>query len=165
VGRECGLTVRKNTGSLEIFCDVVYGRDSYGLLFDAFYEACWLAHVLEEKFDMRLGRPSLSRKPHFAVSDPLARLVGRYFEFSSDVAKVDESEGLGELDILDPQLAYDYLLMPSRVEHMEERLERLEKIQEHQIMVMETFAKAMEEHRAMINEIRELVDQLKRLRS
>ena len=106
------------------------------MLFDAFYEACWLAHVLEEKFDIRLGRPSLSRKPHFAVSDPLARLVGRYFEFSSDVAKIDESDGLGELDILDPQLVYDYLLMPSRVEQIENRLGRLEKIQERQIMIM-----------------------------
>ena len=102
-----------------IRCDVVYGRDSYGLLFDVFYEACWLARMLEEKFDMKLGRPSLSRKPHFAVLDPLARLVGRYFEFSSDVAKIDESEGLGELDILD-QLAYDYLFMPSRLRLVEE---------------------------------------------
>ena len=135
------------------------------MLFDAFYEVCWLARMLEEKFDMRLGRPSLSRKPHFAVSDPLARLVGRYFEFTSDAAKVDEREGLGELDILDPQLVYDYLLMPSRVQQMKNRLERLEKIQERQIMVMETFAKAMKEHRAMINEIRQLVDQLKKLRN
>lgn len=50
VGRECGLTVRKNTGSLEIFCDVVYGQDSYGLLFDAFYEACWLEWLFHFRF-------------------------------------------------------------------------------------------------------------------
>ena len=71
MGRECGLTVRKNTGSLEIFCVFVYGRDSYGLLFEAFYEACWLGRILEE-FDMRLGRSSLSGKR--ALVDHLKKL-------------------------------------------------------------------------------------------
>jgi len=93
----------------------------------------------------------------------LASLVGRYFEFSSDVAKVDESEGLGELDILDPQLIHDYLSMPSQLQLVDKRLRRLEEMQERQILIMDSFARCIEEHQAMINEIRELVNQLRKL--
>ena len=48
---------------------------------------------------------------------------------------------------------------------MEERLGRLEKVQRRQIVVMEKFVKGMEEHRALINEVRGLVKQLREIRS
>ena len=48
---------------------------------------------------------------------------------------------------------------------MEERLGRLEKMQERQVLIMDSFATGMEEQQAMIKEIRELVEQLKKLRS
>lgn len=38
-------------------------------------------------------------------------------------------------------------------------------LQERQILIMDGFAGGMEEHQAMIKEIRELVEQLKKLRS
>jgi len=163
VGRECGVTVRKNTGSVEVFCDVVEGRNPYELLWLAFEQACRVAAYLESKFGMRLGFPRLSRKPHFGVYDLFADFVGKYYEFSSDFAKVDESEGFSELDILDPGLANDYVLMPRRLRKIEKKLEMFESLQKRQILIMETFAKAMEEHRALINEIQKLVKQLKNL--
>ena len=48
---------------------------------------------------------------------------------------------------------------------VEERLGRLEKVQRRQIVVMEKFVKGMEEHRALINEVRGLVKQLREIRS
>jgi len=38
-------------------------------------------------------------------------------------------------------------------------------MQEHQVLIMDSFARGMEEHQAMIKEIRELVEQFKKLRS
>jgi hypothetical protein len=38
-------------------------------------------------------------------------------------------------------------------------------MQERQILIMDSFARGMEKHQVMIKEIRELVEQLKKLRS
>jgi len=110
VGRELGLTVRKNPDSIEIFCDSVEGQDPYELLLLLFDEANRLASHLEEKFRMKLGRPQLSRKPHFAVLDPVAKHLSDFMEFSDDIGKLDESEGEGELDLYDPNFVKNYLI-------------------------------------------------------
>ncbi|MBE0513205.1 hypothetical protein IBX38_09160 [Candidatus Bathyarchaeota archaeon] len=48
---------------------------------------------------------------------------------------------------------------------VEERLGRLEKMQWRLIVVMEKFVKGIEEHRALINEVRELAKQLREIKS
>jgi len=127
IGRECGLTVRKNPDSIEVFCRVLEGDDPYELLFRAREEADRLASFLEKKFDMVLGRGELSRKPHFGVYDAIAGKFSKSFQLSDDVAKIDESEGYGEIDWHDPGLAKDYLLMPSRLRSLESELQSLNK--------------------------------------
>jgi len=136
IGRELGLTVRKNPNSVEVVTTVVYGDDPYGLLFRSRDEADRLASHLEQKFRMKLGRSKLSRKPHFSVYDPL---VSKW-----------SSMGYGEIDWTDPVSAANYLSMPNR-------LERIEKS-------MEIFANGMDEHMLLIRELRELVNALLSLR-
>jgi hypothetical protein len=125
VGSELGLTVRKNPDSVEVFCRVLEGDNPYELLFRAREEADRLAGYLEQKFGMVLGRGVLSRKPHFGVYDALAGKFSENFQLSDDVAKIDESEGYGEIDWHDPEAAKNYLLMPMNVERLSNEVKEL----------------------------------------
>lgn len=96
---------------------------------------------------MRLGEGKLSRKSHFGVYDPVAALVSKHWELTDDVGKVDRSEGYGEIDWFSPEAAKDYLLMPGYLRQLLE--------------VQQTFATAMDQHMALIQELRDLVKALK----
>jgi len=122
VGTERQLTVRKNPDSIEIFPDVIYGRDPFELFGIARDEAMRLARYLESKFQMRLSEtPAVSRRPHFGVYDRIADMLP--YQFSDDVAKIDRSEGAGEIDFYDPEDVKNYLLSTSRM--MPNKLDQL----------------------------------------
>ena len=158
IGRELGLTVRKNTDSIEIFCDSIEGYDPHELLLYAFDEANRLAEVLEQKFQMKLGRPRLSRKPHFAIKDPLAKHLGKFMEFSDDFGKMDESEGIGEFDLYDPRFVKNYLItfnvLPSLVRRQERELSEIKEI-------LQVFAEGMREHMKLIRQLQETTEALR----
>lgn len=147
IGRELGLTVRKNTNSVEILTSVLYGDDPYELLFRSRDEADSLALHLEQKFSMILGRSRLSRKPHFGVYTPVVCKWSKNFQLDTEIGKIDESEGYGEIDWTDPVAAANFLRMPNRLERIENSLE--------------TFAKGMDQHMLLIAELRDLVNTLK----
>jgi len=117
-------------------------------------EADRLATYLEEKFDMKLGRAVLSRKPHFGIYDPVSRVYSKTFQLSTDLAKIDESEGIGEIDWLSPYAAEEYLKMPERIRRLEEN---------HAVLLegQRLFNEGMLEHMKLIHELRELVKCLK----
>lgn len=120
VGSELGLSVRKNPKSIEVITKAIDGHNPYELLFRSRDEADRLANHLEAKFRMLLGRPTLSRRPHFAIWDPVANVVVKNFQFSTDIAKIDESKGFGEIDWLDPYSVDKYLRMPDKIDRIEE---------------------------------------------
>ena len=146
IGRELGLTVRKNPSNLEIVSGVIYGTNPYELLFKSRDEADKLACHLEQKFRMKLGRPRMSRKPHFGIYDSLASNWSEHFQLDTEYGKIDRSLGYGEIDWADPVSAQNYLCMPNRLE----RIERS----------MDVFARGMHEHMLLIRELREIVQAL-----
>lgn len=155
IGMELGLRVRKNPGSVEIISGVVEGTDPFRLLLRARNEADRLATHLEAKFDMKLGRAELSRRPHFGVWDPVAGAYAKSFQLSTDLAKIDESEGYGEIDWLSPYAADDYLCMPERIRRLQEN---------HSVLLegQRLFSEGMLEHMKMIEEVRRLVKALEK---
>jgi hypothetical protein len=150
LGRVEGLTVRKNPESVEIFARVVSGRDPYQLLFVAKEEADRVAVLLEERFDMLLGRGQLSRRPHFGVYDSVAAHYGERFELSDDVAKIDESEAYGEIDWYSPEAAKDYLLMPANVDRLARDVQEMK-------TGYALFAEGMVEHMKLIQMLQRVV--------
>lgn len=154
VGVELGCTVRKNPNSIEVFPEVVEGDNPFELLLRAFEQANRVASHLEEKFQMRLGRPTLSRKPHYAIYDPVVGKLARFMQFSDDVGKVDESEGYGEIDFYDPHFAKNYLLtfttLPHRVDMIDKHVSNLEanlvKFSEDMKGIVASFEKSMQAH-------------------
>ena len=119
-------------------------------------EADRLARHLEKKFQMKLGRSTLSRRPHFGVSDPVADVYSKFFQLSTDLAKIDESEGYGEIDWLSPYAADDYLRMPGRIRRLEEN---------HSVLLegQRLFSESMLEHVKMVKAVQELTDEEKRM--
>jgi hypothetical protein len=150
LGCEDGLTVRKNSNSLEVFCDVVEGKDPDELLLLAKAQADRVAKALETRLKMRLGEGKLSRKPHFGVYDPVAALVSKHWELSDDIGKIDESEGHGEIDWFGPETAKQYLLMPRTISQILQALQTC-------AVNLQTFAVGMKEHMALVRDLRELI--------
>jgi len=122
VGCELGLKVELTPKHLLVYADVVEGENPFELLLYAILECNRLAGYLESKFRMRLGRPGLAREPHWAIPDPVAESVTRYLTIDSSTGKMDRSEGLGEIDFLNPRAAANYLMMPTTLANVEREL-------------------------------------------
>ena len=86
--------------------------------------------------------------------------------------KMDESEGYGELDLYDPNFVKNYLItftsLPSQVQKQKKDLEdikeilvELSEISAKQTETLETFRVAMQQHLALIHELRETTNALR----
>lgn len=146
VGSELGLTVEQTTKHVLVYCDRLEGQNPSELLLLAKDAADRVAAHLRLKYGIRLGEGILARKVHFGVYDPVAGLISRYWQVSDDVAKVDESEGFGEIDWLSVEAAKDYLLMPQNVKHL--------------IQIQEKFANAINEHLKLIEALQALTQKM-----
>jgi hypothetical protein len=128
VGVECGVSVEKTSNSVIVWASDVCSRDSEEARLLAVMQCLQVACYLCSKFGMELDlfHPSLVRKPHYAVKDPVADVFSGFMEVSDDVGKMDSSEGVGEIDFYSAEHAKEYLLMPFRLQRIERRLQRLE---------------------------------------
>jgi hypothetical protein len=122
IGDEGGVRVEKTTRHVIVWCESISGRDPDELLLKAKGLADRVAASLVAKYGFRLGEGKLVPKKHIGVYDPAAELLSKRFEISDDVGKIDRSEGLGEIDWFSAKAAKDYLLMPSRVESLEQQV-------------------------------------------
>jgi hypothetical protein len=156
VGCEAGLTVEKTTRHVIIHADEIFSEDPNEATLLAILECLRLARVLEEKFGMKLGTPKLLRKPHFGFYDPVARWFTEFMEFSDDVGKMDRSEGVGEIDYYNVQLAKDYLLMPLRMLGLQGDMAEVKDI-------LKTFGEAMREHMSLIKGLQAVAEQMSML--
>jgi DNA-binding transcriptional ArsR family regulator len=123
LGLEGGVTVEKTPSSVIVHVETLYGRDPVQLLDLARGLADRTAKALMSKYGCRLAEGKLCRKPHIAIDDPVAEFIGRYFELSTGEAKIDQSEGIGEIDHLGIESAVEYMLMPERIKKVEGQLE------------------------------------------
>ena len=147
IGLENGVRVEKTSRNFLVYCDVLRGRDPHDLLMLAKDQADRVAASLCLKYGFRLGDGRLARKPHWGIYDPVAEVISKHAIISDDIANIDRSETYGEIDWFSPETAKDYLLMPGNVRSI--------------LAVLNEFAQGMRDHRAMITEIRELVEELR----
>ena len=126
IGDEGGVRVEKTTRHVIVWCESLSGRDPDELLLQAKSMADRVAASLVAKYGFELGEGQLVPKKHIGVYDPVAELLSQRFEISDDVGKIDRSEGMGEIDWFSAKAAKEYLLMPSRVENLGQRIESLQ---------------------------------------
>ena len=130
IGRVGCVTVERTTRHVLVYPRVRVDRDPYRAMLNAYEEALMVARYLEERFQMRLGVPEICRKPHFGFQDPYAYQIAKHTQVSSDIGKIDQSEGQGEVEFFSPEHAAEYLAMPLRLRHIEERLDQITPILE-----------------------------------
>jgi hypothetical protein len=125
LGLEGGVNVLHTPSSVIISVDALYGENPVKLQDDARCLADRTAKALMAKYNCLLLEGKICRKPHIAIDDPVAQLVSQYFEVSTPNAKIDCSEGPGEIEYFGVKNAIDYLRMPQTVQTTAEKLEAL----------------------------------------
>lgn len=161
-GKVLGVKVEKTSRGVLVYCDVVEGYNPDELLLRAKDQADRVAAALQVKYEMKLGLGKLCRKSHLGVYDPVAALMSKHVQLSDDIGKMDESEGYGEIDWLTAEAAKEYLLMPGYVRRLFELQQNFAKgMADHLAMIQSIHART-DEDRAMIKEIRHLVEELRR---
>lgn len=86
-----------------------YGKDPFELQQRARDKAVEISQKIAQKYNLELGPPELSRKPHFAVNNAVTRLF-KGMELDTPKYKIDESEGKGgEIDFYAPDDAKAFI--------------------------------------------------------
>jgi len=107
-----GISVKLNgDSSLELSPKPISGYCVWELFHKVGCASDELAKHLEERLEMRLGFSSVSRRPHFGIKNPASEKYTESFELSTDIGRMDRSEGVGEIDYFSPQDAADYIRM------------------------------------------------------
>jgi len=127
LGLECGVKVRHTPSSWIVHVETLYGRHPGELFSLAKNVADRVAAHLSLKYGCRLADGMICRGYEYAIDDPVAQLLSRYFMVATGKRKMDHSPGEleGEIDHLGRDAAVEYLLMPERVKALEGKIEAL----------------------------------------
>jgi len=156
IKRLSDATIEKTTKHIIIHIKSLVGSDPYELINKSRTTVEELRIILEKSFKFKLGDPMLIRKPHFAVMDPLANKIVKHIQVSTEEAKLDASEGLGELEFFDPVSVDNYIKMPQKIAELENHLIK-------QTEIMDQFSKNLELHLQVLQEIRDAVKEMKKI--
>jgi predicted transcriptional regulator len=113
LGLEHGVKVRRTSRSWIVHVEALYGRHPAELFTMTKNNADRVAIHLRLKYGCRLAEGEICRGYEYAVDDPVAQLLSRYFTVSTAKRKMDHSSGEqeGEIDHLSRDAAIEYLLM------------------------------------------------------
>lgn len=146
--KESNATIVLNGNSLSIYISSLIGSNAFELQDKAKNIADGIAEKLKKDFGFELGQGVLVRKPHFTVLNPIFDKISRHLEFSSQTAKIDESEGSGELEFFEPNKVQQFIELPERIEKLENHLIR-------QTEIMDAFSRQLELHLSVLQEMKE----------
>ena len=127
-----GIRIKLNTGNspmLVLLPSPIDGNDPYALFVILVSECMNVMLELYDKIGLKVGRLQLSSRGEWLVYDPIAR------EFCKTngqvtyegIGKVNASRprSVGEFEFHDPRALTDYLLMPKRIEQIENKVQFL----------------------------------------
>jgi len=125
LGSEQGVRVRHTSRSWIVHVETLYGKSPGELITLAKNLADRVAGCLMAKYRCVLGECELVRGYELALDDPVAQLLSRYFTVSlPGKARMDHSPGEleGEIDFAQKDFAIQYLLVPEKVNKLEQQL-------------------------------------------
>jgi len=151
--RESNCSIVWNHKNLIINISSLVGNNAFDLFNKAKNIADSIAEKIQKDYGFELGSGKLNRKPHFAVLHPLINQISKHIEFSSEEAKIDESEGYGELEFFDPEKTQKFIELP-------ERIEALENLMSKQIEILTEYSKQIALHLEVLNEMKETLKKI-----
>ena len=137
----------------------LFGKESWQLYNDA---RNLVDKVAEQLRDMGfvLRNPRLERKPHFGITDPIIKELSKSIELLTEDAKVDESEGYGELEYFTPEKANAYMKMPERLENLEKVMANISDLLPELKSSIELEIKNKQLHQEVLNKMLETLQKI-----
>jgi DNA-binding PadR family transcriptional regulator len=152
------VTAVWNYKSLTLHVANLLGNDAFVLEDKAKNIVLGIAEQLKSA-GFELSNPRLSRKPHFAIIDPIATQVAKSMELRTEVMKIDASEGYGEAEFFTPEGAANYY---KAITSMANILPKLNQNIELEIYNKQLHQKVLEEMLDTLKQIKEKIgDKLK----
>ncbi len=153
---EGSFSIERNPKNLIVWCQERSGVNPYQLFFESLRDILRFADSLQTKYCVRLGCPSLFKKPHFGIVEPLLGKVNKVVQVSGAEEWTDESPAPGSVEFFDPRRIIRYLRMPDKLDHYENILTEMAE-------QMKAFGEGMNEHLKLISALHELALSLKKV--
>lgn len=150
------FSIVRTTKNLIIWCKERNGVHPYQLFFESIRDVLRVARILQLKYGIKLGSPSMVKKPHFGLVDPLLVRVNEEVYVTGIEEWTDNSPASGSVEYFDPRRIVQYLRMPERVDDM---AKELGKVAEE----LKVFGEGMKEHMKLISALQELSVSLKKV--
>jgi len=118
--------------------DRMYGTDPFELKQQARDKAISIAQNFVDRYDLKLSKPEISRREHYALQSPLTKYMGN-IELTTKEWKRDFSEGgNGEIEPFTPQAAIELVEGVRRLSRSDDRIEQhLERLTEQMAIYAE----------------------------
>jgi len=153
-GVEGDFSVERTSKSVIVWCKGRCGVHPYQLFFEAVRDVLRFAQVLQRKYGVRLGAPSLVRKPHFGIVDPLLTRVNTEVQVTGLHEWTDDSPVPGSVEFFDPVRIVQYLRMPAKVDEMTQHLgEAADQLK--------VFGEGVKEHMKLIRALQDVATAMK----
>lgn len=145
--RETNCTIIWNHQNIRFLVSSLFGKDAFSLFEESKEIVKNIIKNLELEFGIKISGLKLNRKPHFAIKSPIAEEFSKSLELTTDDAKLDASEGYGEIDYFTPEGADSFIKMPSRIAQLEEHLVK-------QTEIMDELSDNIKLHLEVMNEMK-----------
>lgn len=143
------ISIERTPENLIIWCQERVGVNSYQIFFESIRDTLQFADSLQNKYQVRLGTPTLFRKPHFGINEPLMAIINDSVQVSGPKEWTDSSPFPGSIEFFEPYRIMQYLKMPEKIENSEKIL--LEITEQ-----MKIFGDGMNEHMKLISCLQKL---------
>jgi hypothetical protein len=153
-GLEGEYQIERTPSNLIVWCKGRSGTDPYQLLFESFKDILSFPSVLNSKYSVRLGSPTLVGKPHFGLVDPLFTRLNKIVLAKGQEEWTDDSPFPGSVEFFDPRRIVQYLRMPERVDDIARELGQISG-------QMKLFGDGMKEHMKLISALQEVARVMK----
>ena len=154
-----GYHVEKTTKHLIVYPiksdERLWGQDARQLRDQARDKAIEIANEFSRRFNIVLGEPEVSRRPHYGHTSPIAiALQSKGVQFTNEVGGNDDSMGKsGEMDYFTEDVADATIRMPQMIAEMAER----QRVLEDQMV---RYGKYMEAHTDFIRKSQHIMTRL-----
>lgn len=122
----------KNNPCLEITCPKRHGYDIYEMMYTARTEIEMIARKVEEEYKVKLGNPSPSMKPEWAIPSPMAGAILNLTQSSqirTPNGTINRSKGRNaDLETRDIRLAHDILMIPKKIDEICNEISKIKTI-------------------------------------
>jgi DNA-binding Lrp family transcriptional regulator len=121
-----------NKPTIEFLPSPIEGDNPFRLYATLLYECSKVAHTLDDRIGLEVGRLEQSSRGEWLTYDPIAgsfcKLHGQVTYEGIGKVNASKPREIGEFEFHDPRALHDYLLMPRRLKTVEDKVDEVLKL-------------------------------------